>query len=84
MEFENEILRYEGDTKDGVPEGQGKQYDKTGTLVYEGDFVSGLREGFGKLYYGSKAHRDWYGECYRFWYTGIFRRSEERRVGKEC
>ena len=91
-----QTLEQEADNK--VPHGLGLLYFKGGS-VYEGQFVEGKRTGLGKLAYANKNvylgeflnnKKDGLGTF--TWskgekYSGYFkldRRSEERRVGKEC
>jgi antitoxin component YwqK of YwqJK toxin-antitoxin module len=45
-------VTYEGELKDGLPEGKGKLY-LNGVLLYEGDFHHGLPDGEGKKYYAN-------------------------------
>ena len=41
---------YQGYLKDGLLQGEGKQYDSDGVLVYEGEFLDGKRSGEGEEY----------------------------------
>ena len=41
---------YEGSLKDGLLQGEGKQYDADGILVYKGEFLDGKRSGEGEEY----------------------------------
>lgn len=49
---------YEGDLVDGIPEGQGKYFDRDGKIKYEGTLANGNPEGQGTYYYsnGTKAY----------------------------
>lgn len=40
--FVNNKLYYEGDFKDGKPNGKGKRYDENGKVIYEGNFENGM------------------------------------------
>ncbi len=44
------ILVFEGNLKNGVPEGEGVQYDSKGKLIYKGNFNGGKYSGEGELY----------------------------------
>ncbi|WP_165452705.1 stalk domain-containing protein [Paenibacillus thalictri] len=48
-------LLYEGDFKNGLREGKGKQY-KDYQLVYDGDYKKGVKEGTGKYYENSTVY----------------------------
>ena len=43
--------KYEGEHKNGVPEGKGIEYDENGNKSYEGDFKNGVPDGRGISYY---------------------------------
>ena len=49
----NDFNYYIGEIKNGKPNGRGKKYNKSHTLIQEGDFVDGKYEGIGNLNSGN-------------------------------
>ena len=45
-----EYLEYEGEFKDGIKNGKGKEYNILNQLVYEGEYLNGKKHGKGKEY----------------------------------
>ena len=53
-------MRYEGQLKNGVKHGKGKEISRDGRDNYEGEFKEGLRNGKGKLTCFSTKYEDTY------------------------
>ena len=51
LKYENGKKKYEGEHKNGVPEGKGIEYDENSNKSYEGDFKNGVPDGRGISYY---------------------------------
>ena len=47
------VLMYQGDWMNGLPNGQGRAYNSIGSIRYEGQWVNGKCHGIGRLYQSS-------------------------------
>ena len=50
INYDNNIKKYEGNIINGLYDGKGILYDKSGKMIYQGFFKSGEYEGFGRKY----------------------------------
>jgi len=48
LENDLEYLAFEGEFINGIKNGKGKEYNKSGNMVYEGEYLNGERHGKGK------------------------------------
>ena len=67
-EFSNWQLIYEGEFKNGIIDGIGRDYYNNGSCLFEGEFKNGKRNGKGKeyyLYYGNLIFEGEYKDGFR-------------------
>lgn len=64
-------IAYDGETKEGKPDGFGRAYYKDGR-IYEGEWKDGMYNGQGKQYYANL----------NLWYEGEFKDSKRHGYGK--
>ena len=61
------LIKYEGDTKDGVPHGTGEESilnveDEEEIVIFKGEYRNGLRNGYGVAFHTSGPPQYWAGE----------------------